>query len=545
MSFKRFQQISRALRFNDELSKTQGCDDKLADIRKVWDMWTSRLPMLFNPDRDVCVDKLFIPFKGRCSFRQYMPNAYTGKEAGDCAEVNQGMSLVLDMTEELKGHVVTCDKYFTSFTLADELLRRNLALVGAIRKGNPELPRHLLQARERAVFSSTFAFTETHTLVSYIQRRGKNVLLLSTKHHHPDIGDEKKGKPVIVKDYNKCKGSVNNLDKALDTYSCRRKTKCWPLALFYSLVDISLYNAYVLWTFDPSWQPNWKPYKQRLYIEEVGETLVTPHIKKRGRLPRSSAAAGIVANLRDAAPPLIGKYNQAASSTPSKAAAPGARPKGSVIDLTEDDDDVQVTGVKNATVAPIARPNPVISIPNSAGARSSPQSNQTSPNNPQLTVHHRPQQDSSLKSRTVTTSSTPTRGSNMALPPLPTAPAPPRLPPEAERSSPPQQPQLKLVPSQTGIVLSWCVAETDRTCAAVDSYHLYAFHQDNSNSNAAQQHWKKIGEVKALPLPMACTLTQFQSGSTYHFAVRAKDIYGRFGSFCEPQCTNVISSTSS
>ncbi|TKS68083.1 Activating transcription factor 7-interacting protein 1 [Collichthys lucidus] len=256
--------------------------------------------------------------------------------------------------------------------------------------------------------------------------------------------------------------------------------------------------------------------------------------------------------------------NQAASSTPSKAAAPGARPKGSVIDLTEDDDDVQVTGVKNATVAPNARPIPVISIPNSkthyitlhyihymrlttfcAGARSSPQINQTSPNNPQLTVHHRPQQDSSLKARTVTTSSTPTRATNMALPPLPAAPAPPRLPPEAERSSPPQQPQLKLVPSQTGIVLSWCVAETDRTCAAVDSYHLYAFHQDNSNSSAAQQHWKKIGEVKALPLPMACTLTQFQSGSTYHFAVRAKDIYGRFGSFCEPQCTNVINSSSS
>lgn len=150
-----------------------------------------------------------------------------------------------------------------------------------------------------------------------------------------------------------------------------------------------------------------------------------------------------------------------------------------------------------------------------------------------------------MKSRTTVTTNTPTRGSSVTLPPLPAAPAPPRLSPEAERTSPPQQPQLKLVPSQTGIVLSWCVAETDRTCAAVDSYHLYAFHQDNSNSNAAQQHWKKIGEVKALPLPMACTLTQFQSGSTYHFAVRAKDIYGRFGSFCEPQCTNVISSSSS
>lgn len=31
--------------------------------------------------------------------------------------------------------------------------------------------------------------------------------------------------------------------------------------------------------------------------------------------------------------------NQAAGSTPSKAATPAARPKGSVIDLTEDDDD--------------------------------------------------------------------------------------------------------------------------------------------------------------------------------------------------------------
>ena len=153
-------------------------------------------------------------------------------------------------------------------------------------------------------------------------------------------------------------------------------------------------------------------------------------------------------------------------------------------------------------------------------------------------------QDSPVKSRAVTTS-TPTRVTNMVLPPLPSAPAPARLPPEAERTSPPQQPQLKLVPSQTGIVLSWSVTETDRTCANVESYHLYAFHQDNSNGNPAQQHWKKIGEVKALPLPMACTLTQFQSGSTYHFAVRAKDNYGRFGAFCEPQCTNVISTSSS
>ncbi|XP_030118720.3 activating transcription factor 7-interacting protein 1 isoform X6 [Taeniopygia guttata] len=153
---------------------------------------------------------------------------------------------------------------------------------------------------------------------------------------------------------------------------------------------------------------------------------------------------------------------------------------------------------------------------------------------PQLTVHHRPPPQVNTE---------PPRPIHPA--PLPEAPQPPRLPPEAANTSPPQKPQLKLarVQSQNGIVLSWSVMEVDRSCATVDSYHLYAYHEDPSATMPSQ--WKKIGEVKALPLPMACTLTQFVSGSKYYFAVRAKDVYGRFGPFCDPQSTDVISSQSS
>ncbi|XP_059702593.1 activating transcription factor 7-interacting protein 1 isoform X7 [Haemorhous mexicanus] len=153
---------------------------------------------------------------------------------------------------------------------------------------------------------------------------------------------------------------------------------------------------------------------------------------------------------------------------------------------------------------------------------------------PQLTVHHRPPPQVHTEAP---------RPIHPA--PLPEAPQPPRLPPEAANTSPPQKPQLKLarVQSQNGIVLSWSVMEVDRSCATVDSYHLYAYHEDPSATMASQ--WKKIGEVKALPLPMACTLTQFVSGSKYYFAVRAKDVYGRFGPFCDPQSTDVISSQSS
>ncbi|XP_049913866.1 piggyBac transposable element-derived protein 4-like [Epinephelus moara] len=322
MSHKRFHLISRTLVFDDKQSRPRRRDDRMAPFRKVWDMWTRRLPMLFNPDRDICVDEQLVPFRGRCSFRHYMPKkpakygikiwancdvktsyawrlqVYTGKAAGTPGEVNQGMRVVLDMTEGLKGHTVTCDNFFTSCALADELLKRKLALVGTIRHNKPELPPHLLQVKARAVFSSTFAFTHTHTLVSYIPRRGKNVLLLSTKHRKADINCETKRKPIIIKDYNGCKGGVDNLDKVVGTYSCRRRTNRWPLALFHNVIDVSLYNAFVLWTsIEPSWQCK-KSHRRRLFNEEVGEMLVTPHIKKRGRLPRSLSAAGIVANLQ-------------------------------------------------------------------------------------------------------------------------------------------------------------------------------------------------------------------------------------------------------
>lgn len=73
MSQKRFHQISRALRFDDKLSRPRRRGDKFAPFRKIWDMWTHHLEMMFCPDQDICVDQQLVPFKGRCGFRQYMP----------------------------------------------------------------------------------------------------------------------------------------------------------------------------------------------------------------------------------------------------------------------------------------------------------------------------------------------------------------------------------------------------------------------------------------------------------------------------------------
>ncbi|XP_058252363.1 piggyBac transposable element-derived protein 4-like [Hemibagrus wyckioides] len=325
MSLSSFHRINRALRFDDKLQRpARPREDKLVPIRSLWEMWTLRLPLLFNPGKNVTVDEQLVPFKGRCSFRQYMPKKpakygmkiwvtadaatsyawkceiYLGKTGG-APEVGQGKRVVMEMTEGLQGVTVTCDNFFTSYSLAQELMQKKIALVGTIRKNKPELPPNLVEVKGRSALSSVFAFTKNTTAVSYVPRRGKNVILISTKHREGVVTEGEKKKPEIIMDYNHCKGGVDNLDKVVGTYSCRRRTKWWPQVLFFNMLDITAYNAFVIYTaVDPSWKKA-KLYRRRLYIEELGNSLVSAAILRRNHLPHAPVAASLVREIQSSA----------------------------------------------------------------------------------------------------------------------------------------------------------------------------------------------------------------------------------------------------
>lgn len=97
----------------------------------------------------------------------------------------------------------------------------------------------------------------------------------------------------------------------------------------------------------------------------------------------------------------------------------------------------------------------------------------------------------------------------------------------------PPAPDLKLSKVENGIVISWKIdGYQEDSYEEIASYQLYAYQETSSPPNTSL--WKKIGDVKALPLPMACTLTQFMAGYKYYFAVRAVDIRSRLGPFSLP-----------
>jgi hypothetical protein len=84
-----------------------------------------------------------------------------------------------------------------------------------------------------------------------------------------------------------------------------------------------------------------------------------------------------------------------------------------------------------------------------------------------------------------------------------------------------------------GIVLSWQFGKMTNEYEEVQYYQIFAYQEGPELPQS--RLWKKIGDVKALPLPMACTLTQFAEGNKYHFAVRAQDIHLRVGGYSAPQ----------
>ncbi|XP_046450346.1 activating transcription factor 7-interacting protein 1-like isoform X2 [Daphnia pulex] len=120
-----------------------------------------------------------------------------------------------------------------------------------------------------------------------------------------------------------------------------------------------------------------------------------------------------------------------------------------------------------------------------------------------------------------------TRTHPAPLPPPPVGP----LNPAWKAIAPKPTVDIKRVAN--GIVLSWTMHGNLSNHADIASYQLFAY-QEGANDDWSASVWKRVGDVKALPLPMACTLTQFLEGHRYHFAVRAMDVHGRYGPYSEP-----------
>ena len=87
------------------------------------------------------------------------------------------------------------------------------------------------------------------TLVSYIPKKSKVVLVLSSLHHDQNIdpasGD--KQNPEIITFYNSTKAGVDVVDELCATYNVSRNAKRWPMTVFYAVMNVAAINSVIIY----------------------------------------------------------------------------------------------------------------------------------------------------------------------------------------------------------------------------------------------------------------------------------------------------------
>ena len=308
----RFKVLLRILRFDDATTRNlRQKNDKLAPIRYVIETIRSNFFLAYSPSQWVTVDEHLCRYRGRCSFKQFIPSkpdrygikvyvladssnyfpinfeVYCGKQEVS----NKPDDLVARLSSILKpGHIICGDNYFTSLFLSRSLvINSEIYYLGTMRKCRREIPNSVKDIKGLPLYSSRLFYSEeTKTsLLSYVTKKNKSVLLLSNIHSKLIIpNDSKKSKPTIILDYNSHKAGVDKLDQMLKEFRMYRANRRWPAVLFFDFVGFVCHASWVIFCLKFPNDTIVKSSNRREFLYNLGKELVAPLIEERKLSPQ-------------------------------------------------------------------------------------------------------------------------------------------------------------------------------------------------------------------------------------------------------------------
>lgn len=296
MTRERFERICKYFHLNDTRNnppKGQDGHDKLVHIRPFIDAIQEKCLGNYNPPKEQSIDEGMIAFKGRLSFRQYLPakptkfgikvwarghprtgyisefQIYVGKPDGKkgkgVGEEGLGARVIKDLTAKIqnRNHHIYMDNYFSSPKLFDDLRRVGLYCCGTVRTNRKGMPPAMKNTKDLKKQGDSKIFQKGELVcVGWKDRKVVHILF-----NNMDPSDtcmvvrrEKDGRrkevrcPKVAETYSRNKGGVDLADQNRTQYSSCRKAKKWWKYLFWFLFDTAICNALVCMKESPNHQ---------------------------------------------------------------------------------------------------------------------------------------------------------------------------------------------------------------------------------------------------------------------------------------------------
>ena len=253
--------------------------EKVWKLRWFLDHLTTRFQDVYTPYQNCTIDESMIKFKGRLSFRQYLPakpikwgiqvwvlcesdtgyvynmQVYTGKVEGR-QEKGMAHRVCMDLLTPVLGtnlHVYM-DNLYTSVGLLNDLHVRSVKACGTVRANRKGLPTTLLPKNVR-LQRGEFKRAQKDDLTYAIWMDTKAVLTLSNFHdptHQGTVLRRRDGVrthvpvPKMLQDYQQHMRGVDLLDQAISYHTVSHRSKKWWRRVFFYGMMVSAHNAYVV-----------------------------------------------------------------------------------------------------------------------------------------------------------------------------------------------------------------------------------------------------------------------------------------------------------
>ena len=278
MSRERFELLLKFWHFTNNNNKNSG-QDRLFKVRPLLDLLKERFTSVYMPGPVVSIDESMVPWRGRLSFKQYIPGKahkygvkiyklaavngytwsymiYTGQQ-DPMAGLGHVESVVMNLLNGLSGcyRTVVADNFFTGISLAKRLLEKETYLIGTMRSNRAGSGHDVVQKKLKRgeVYGQ-----QNEIGIKLIKWKDKrDVLMISTKPSHSatvvNTGkinklNERIVKPQVVLDYNEGRQGTDLSDQLSTYHTCLRRSVKWYRKVAFELIfGTAVVNSYLIY----------------------------------------------------------------------------------------------------------------------------------------------------------------------------------------------------------------------------------------------------------------------------------------------------------